>query len=421
MRVRRGRADADGVRRWLAIWIAGMVLAGSAAAGARSGDDGDRTPLSVGGGADGATTSSTTTTTVAPTTTVPTTAAPSSTPRRSTSTTAAPSAPGLAVDTVTVDQSGAYIVRRDGSGLRQLMSGCAVDRYRTWAGSGAIVAMTELNGPATRISVQGGSTPWTLPPITDRWGRTAPLRGIGSPSPDGSRTALDLRRRHRVRHRAGGPRRTEDPGRRVGRQPRSLVVAQGRDPADRRNGQDAAPGRRRDRPAGLGPEPARVPLAVPAVVTRRPSAGVDRGRHEHEPAARLRPAHEHLTGPPPGGAGLQPRAVGRQRPPGPRRRRHRPRGEAEPPPPRPRVRPPHRHRRGRWMPAVPVDGQVVAYEDRTDYRGIKVATMDGRRTADLVRVPDGFGISPVSWSPDGTWLLFDACARPPRTGGLPVT
>jgi hypothetical protein len=75
-----------------------------------------------------------------------------------------------------------------------------------------------------------------------------------------------------------------------------------------------------------------------------------------------------------------------------------------------------------WFPAVPVDGQVVAYEDRTDHRGIKLATMDGRRTADLVRVPDGFGTSPVSWSPDGGWLLFDACARPPRSGGgLPVT
>ena len=417
MRVRRGRADADDVRRWLAIWIAGMVLAGSAAAGARAGGDGDRTPLTVGGGAGTTTTSSTTTTTVAPTTTVPTTAAPSSTPRRSTSTTKAPSTPGLAVNTVTVDQSGAYVVRRDGSGLRQLMSGCAVDRYRTWAGSGAIVAMTELNGPATRISVQGASTPWTLPAITDRWGRTAPLRGIGSPSPDGSRTALtfggdtefgtalvDLAAQTtQVVVWGDNPAPSWSPKGEVlltdGMGKTQLLAADGtvlRDWAQSPLGyhspylQWSPDGRRLVSTAG-GMNMNQLLVYDPHTNTSQDLPQVGQGFNLVQWAGNDRlvladAGTDHVVKP---SLHLLDLGSGRLTD----------------------------IAKAAWMPTVPVDGQIVAFEDRTDYRGIKVATMDGRRTADLVRVPDGFGIAPVSWSPDGTWLLFDACARPPRSGG----
>jgi hypothetical protein len=73
-----------------------------------------------------------------------------------------------------------------------------------------------------------------------------------------------------------------------------------------------------------------------------------------------------------------------------------------------------------WMPTAPVDGEVVAFEDRSDYLGIGIASMDGRR-ADLVRVPTGMGVAPDSWSPDGAWLLFDVCHRTSGGGGLPTT
>jgi hypothetical protein len=410
--------------RWLGLWIAALLVAGTVTAGARAGDDDGRERVTSEGLAldtsepaaliEWPAWSPPSTTPLASSTTATSTRR---TPRPTTPPTTA--APSLVGSTADVDQAGSYVIRRDGSGLRRVADGCTYEGYRRWLNSGELVVADTWDGPASRVSVGGGSAPFTLPAITDRFGRTVTLRGTGSPSPDGTRTVIsfggvtefgvaivDLQAQtSQILLWGDNPTPTWSPSGEillVGPSSTKLLDGDGATIRD----WAPSPMMMADPWISWSPDGSRVLAASASNINRW--VVVDPRTNSSMDVPQIGTGRNQVAWAGPGKLVI---------------------GDAG----TDHVVKPSLHlwdiasgqvtdiAEAAWMPTVPVDGQVVAFEDRSDHLRVGIAAVGGQQRADLVRVPAGVGIAPHSWSPDGTWLLFDVCNRTSSGGGLPTT
>ncbi|MDP1805734.1 MAG: hypothetical protein Q8K72_11245, partial [Acidimicrobiales bacterium] len=139
--------------------------------------------------------------TVAPSTTAPApapaTSVPNSAPRRATTTTtttttvSAPLAVPLVAKPAVVDGPGAYIVGRDGTGLRRLFD-CQAPLFRTWLGPDVLAVTDDGNDQIPRRIWLDGHTSTFPQPLVAITGATGTLRGVGSIAPGGGRTVISF-------------------------------------------------------------------------------------------------------------------------------------------------------------------------------------------------------------------------------------
>ena len=410
-------------RRLLGLWIAAALGLGAISAGARAGDVDDRDRVRADGQGPRATkverrptpeaaaVSSTSTTLAA----LPAPRAPRPAPAQPTTTVVPPLVAGAA----TVDQPGTYIVRRDGSGLRRVLDACSVDGARMWITPDQLVMTDTAHSPPSRLWLDGRTGAYPLPQLTDRLGQPIPLRGIGNPSPDGELAAfsyiglseygvaiVDLAdQTAEVVYRGDNPMPAWSPTGEI------LLVGPTSTALIDRHGavlRDWAPS-----PISMAgpfiqwsPDGRRL-VALSASDMNR-WVVMDVRTNETISVPQVGQGWNEIAWVGPGRLVLADPGIDHQVPSS---LHVWDLGSSD-------VR---KIVDAAWLPAVPVDGQVIAFEDRTDYRRIGVVTADGGRRAELVTAPEGLWLAPTSWSPDGTWLLFNACQRTLRSGGLPTT
>lgn len=407
-------------RRLLGLWIAGLLLASATTAVARVGTSDAPIALETSPGTDTAPTSNPATvptTTITPTTTAAAAPAATSAPRVTTPTTTAKQPSALVRTPAVVDQPGLYAVRRDGTGLRRVLGECRSE-IREWVDADEFVTTTQANPTLRRVRLDGQVTPFPLPVVTGPSGQQHQLQGFGSPSPEGTRMVLsfgganygvaivDLAGQTATAVLWGdNPTPTWSPSGEillVGPSTTTLIDASGATlraaaPSPIAMGQPwllwSPDGRQLL--AASASDWNRWMVMDPRTNTSRTVPFLGQGRNDVAWAGSNRvviaePGIDHGRLPTTSvwdlGSGKVTKIAD-----------------------------------GAYRLAVPVDGQVVAFEDWSTHRAVGLVSIDGSRRSDLLTVAKGLFVAPHSWSPDGTWLLADVCADTRSGGSLPTT